>query len=199
MIVICIIAAYIVGSIPTGYLITLAVKGIDIRQHGSGNPGATNVFRVAGPVPGAITFIIDFLKGFVPVILAVRYFGSAFEIYWILIGLAALSGHMWTIFLGFKGGKGVATGAGVFFALLPVPTAAAFVMFWIVFFITRYVSVASITAAILLPVFSFLTHKPLSISVFAACAAVLIIFRHRSNISKLFNGTESGFNRGKNG
>lgn len=199
MIAIWIIASYLIGSIPAGYLMAKAVKGIDIRQHGSGNPGATNVFRVAGPVPGVLTFVVDFLKGLVPVLLAVRYFGNTYELYWILAGLAVLAGNMWSVFMGFKGGKGVATGAGIFFALLPVPAAAAFITFWIVFFITRYVSVASITAAISLPVFSFLNHQPPAISVFAACAAALIIFRHRSNIGKLLNGTENGFNRGKNG
>ena len=200
MIFFWIIAAYLIGSVPTGYLITKALKGTDIREHGSGNPGATNVIRVAGIIPGIMTFIIDFLKGFVPVILAIRYFGNSLEIYWIIIGLAALAGHMWTIFLGFKGGKGVATSAGIFFALIPIPTAAAFVLFWIVFTLTkRTVSISSIVAAIFLPVFSLFAHKPVIITLFAGCAAALIIFQHRSNIVKLLNGTESSFKRGPNG
>lgn len=190
--------AYLLGAVPAGYLVTRAAKGFDIRAHGSGNPGATNVYRVAGPFLGVLTFIIDFLKGFIPVLAAVKFFGPGLEACWILTGLAALAGNVWTVFLGFKGGKGVTTAAGVFFALLPLPAAIAFAVFWAVFFPTRYVSAGSISAAVALPAASFILKEPLALSVFASAAGLLIIARHRPNIRRLLDGTENRMGR-KNG
>jgi acyl phosphate:glycerol-3-phosphate acyltransferase len=186
-----IIAAYLLGAVPSGFLITKAARGVDIREHGSENPGATNVYRVAGPFLGIVTFTADFLKGFAPVLLAVKFFGAGYELCWVLTGLAALAGNVWTVFLSFKGGKGVTTAAGVFFALMPLPAAAAFIIFWIVFLPTRYVSAGSLIAAAALPAASFLLKEPLPLSIFASCAALLIIIRHRSNIKRLLSGTEN--------
>lgn len=186
--------AYIAGSIPVSYLIARLVKGIDIREHGSGNPGATNVYRVVGPVPGVIAFILDALKGYLPVFFALRAFdGNPVAV--IAVGLAAVAGHMFTLFLRFKGGKGVATAAGVFFALLPLPTLYAFGVFCVILFATGYVSLGSIVAAVFLPGYCWLTGFPAVLSAFATLVAIFIIIKHRTNIRKLLSGTEHRFSR----
>lgn len=190
------IGAYLSGSIPTSYIITKLVKGIDIRQYGSGNPGATNVFRAAGPVPGAITLILDFLKGLIPVLLALKYFGHDKLIYAMIAGLFAVSGHIWTIFLKFRGGKGVATATGVFVALLPFPTLYAFILFLAVLFLSRYVSLSSMTAALFLPVFAVLRNEPKLLIIFSVLTAIVIIYKHKSNIKNLASGKERKIGRG---
>lgn len=199
MIIIYCVAAYLLGSIPTGYIIAKLVKGIDIRTCGSGNPGATNVYRTVGAAAGITTFILDVLKGFLPTFFAVKYFGSAHSIFWILAGLCAISGHIWTVFLSFRGGKGVATTAGVFFALLPVGTILALIVFFIILFITRYVSVSSITAAVFLPVYAWLSHAPVIIPLFAALTGIAIIVKHKSNIQRLMAGNENKFRASSDG
>lgn len=190
-------AAYILGAVPFSYIVAKLVKGIDIREHGSGNPGATNVYRVVGAVPGVITYVLDFAKGFLPVFFAALYFGQEKIYFWLAVALCAIAGHVWTIFLKFRGGKGVATGSGVFFALLPLPAAAAFALFWIVLLISRYVSVSSIIAAASLPVFSAAFKQPRILTVFAALIAAVIIYRHKSNFKNLMNGTESKIGKKK--
>jgi glycerol-3-phosphate acyltransferase PlsY len=186
-------AAYLTGAIPFSYLLGKWLKGIDIRQHGSGNPGATNVFRVMGPGPGIAAFLLDFSKGFIPAFLAAQHAGETGVLFAVIVGLAAILGHMFTVFLRFRGGKGVATGAGVFMALLPVPTLAALAVFGIVFLLTRYVSLGSIAASLTLPVISLLLGKPRELSLFAAMIAAVIIIKHHSNIRKLRQGTEHKF------
>lgn len=185
--------AYLLGAIPTGYIITKLVKGVDIRSCGSGNSGATNVFRTAGTAAGIMTFAIDVLKGFLPVFLAVQYFSDAQAIFWILTGICAIAGHMWTIFLKFRGGKGVATAAGVFAALLPLGTLCAFALFAGVVFITRYVSLGSIIAAVFLSAYSWYSGAPFAISLFASITALAIVFKHKKNIERLASGTENKF------
>jgi glycerol-3-phosphate acyltransferase PlsY len=189
------LGAYILGSFPTSYLVAKIVMGIDIREHGSGNPGATNVFRVVGPAAGVITFIVDAAKGLVPVALAGHAFGRTNLAPLVVIGLCAILGHMFTIFLRFKGGKGVATATGVFCALLPQPTGYAFAVFAIVLLLTRYVSLSSIAAAVSLPLFAFLLGSPLPLSVFALAVGVIVIYRHRRNIKRLLTGKENRFGR----
>jgi glycerol-3-phosphate acyltransferase PlsY len=184
------IGAYLAGSIPASFLIAKLAKGIDIRQHGSGNPGATNVFRVAGPVPGIFAFIADFLKGFLPVYFAWNAFGHGRLGIVLLIGLCAILGHMYTIFLNFKGGKGVATGAGVFAALVPIPTVCAFAVFGAVFALTRYVSLGSIIAAAAFAAFTWVLREPVILSIFSTVIAAAIIYKHRTNIQSLIAGTE---------
>lgn len=189
IILLWIVIAYLAGAVPTGYLAGKFFKGIDIREHGSKNPGATNVFRVVGTTAGIITFIVDALKGFLPVYIAAKYFSFG-QFFPIAVGLSAIAGHMWTIFLKFRGGKGVATGAGVFLALLPLPTLFALIIFAIVLFFTKYVSMGSIIAAFSLPVFAILLNKP-KIHIFVSLiVAAAIILKHRSNIKKLIEGKE---------
>lgn len=185
-----IVGAYLAGSIPTGFLITKILKKTDIRKQGSGNPGATNVFRVAGPLAGAVTLAIDMLKGYAPTMFAINYFGQEKLALWIVIGLAALIGHMWTIFLGFRGGKGVATGAGVFIALLPLPTLLAIAVFVVVFAFTRYISASSILSAVSLPAFAWLFKNPPMLCYFASAIGLLVIIKHHANIKRLIAGKE---------
>lgn len=193
MIILFCVAAYLFGSIPSGYMIAKLVKGVDIRTCGSGNPGATNVYRTVGAAAGITTFVLDALKGFLPAFFAVKYFGNTQAVFWLLTGMCAICGHMWTVFLNFRGGKGVATAAGVFFAILPVGTSLALGLFFIILFITRYVSVGSIAAAAFLPVYSWLSRAPAIISLFAGLVGVAIIIKHKSNIQRLIAGTENKF------
>ena len=190
------IAAYLLGAVPSSYLIARLVKGIDIRKYGSGNPGATNVYRVVGPAAGVITFILDCLKGFTPVFFSLKVFGGDERIA-IAAAVAAMLGHMYTLFLNFKGGKGVATGAGIFFALLPLPALYAFVLFWIILLTTGYVSLGSIVAAAFLTAFCWLAKIPTVLSVFTTIVAAVIIIKHRTNIEKLLAGTENRFGKRK--
>lgn len=190
------VGAYIAGSIPASYLVA-RLKGIDIREHGSGNPGATNVFRTVGPVPGIIAFLLDFFKGFLPVFFAARFFGGENLVPWVLVGLCAVAGHIWTIFLNFKGGKGVATGAGVFVALLPLPTIIAFAVFALTLYLSGYVALGSICAAVALPVSAAVLRQPPLFTWFAVIIALLVIYRHKSNIANLIAGREHCFMKGK--
>ena len=194
--------SYFLGGIPTGYLIG-RLKGIDIRQHGSGNPGTANVYRTMGALPGIITFAADFLKGFAPSFIAIHYFyceGATWHSlghWWIPVtaGGLAIAGHIWTPFLGFKGGKGVATSAGVFTALLPWPTAGAFAVFGLVVAITRHISAGSMAASVTLPVLCVFLNpperKPLTIMACAVCA--LIFYTHIPNIRRILRGKELSF------
>jgi len=196
------LASYLLGGIPTGYLIG-RYKGIDIRQHGSGNPGTANVYRTLGKWPGILTFTVDFLKGFAPAMIAMHFFyaegamGFSKGHWWIPVtaGALAIAGHIWTVFLSFHGGKGVATAAGVFMALLPVPTAAAFVVFGIAVAITHHISVGSMSAAVALPVLGyFLTtepQRPFMLLALAVC--VLLIYTHIANIRRILKGAELSF------
>ncbi len=196
------LASYLLGGIPTGYIIG-RLKGIDIRQHGSGNPGTANVYRTLGKGPGIITFTVDFLKGFAPAMIAMRYFyaeGAAdFSRghWWIPVtaGALAIAGHIWTVFLGFRGGKGVATAAGVFMALLPVPTAGAFVVFGLAVAITHHISVGSMSAAVALPLLClFLAdahQRPFTLLALTVCA--LIFYTHIANIRRILKGAELSF------
>jgi glycerol-3-phosphate acyltransferase PlsY len=195
--------SYLIGSFPTGYLVG-RLAGIDIRKVGSGNIGATNVLRVLGKPFGYTVFVFDFLKGTVAVtlsILIVSRVRPAFhetELVGIIAGVLCVIGHSYPVWLGFKGGKGVATSVGVLFGLMPV--AALIVMFvWLItFLVTKYVSVASIVAAIALPaaVFAMVYVRKtngMTLVYFSVCLTVLIIWRHRSNLSRLMKGTEQSF------
>ncbi len=236
------IIAYLVGSIPFGVLIARS-KGIDIRQHGSGNVGATNVFRVVGKGFGISCLLLDFLKGFLPVLVATNLFRVAGtapalpisflsnptepfsadqQLYvhslQVITALAAIIGHNYSLFLRGGGGKGIATSAGVLVALLPAVFLGSFLVFAAAFYFTRYVSLGSIMGAISIPVFTHLAdrlrhlegdrsqptywesgswNKPLL--VFTIVAALLAIWRHRSNIQRILAGTEDRLeSRGSN-
>jgi len=185
-----VIGAYLLGSIPTGFLIAKAF-GIDIRATGSGNIGATNVYRSLGRKVGIITLLGDCLKGLIP-ILAVRYMQLP-DIWVAATGLAAFFGHVYTVFLRFKGGKGVATALGVFIGISPVSVVAAVAIFIIVLLKWRYVSLASISAAAAIPfIIAFIEKKEVLIAMSLVIAAI-IIFRHSENIRRLKNGTENVF------
>ena len=195
--------SYLIGSIPTAYIFGKLFKGIDIREYGSGNVGATNVMRTIGPVPGVIVFVIDFIKGFVAVTLVPFFLRRLFpevldenSLVYIFSAAAVIGGHIWTVFLRFKGGKGVATTGGVMVALAPDIMIGGLVVWVIIFVIWRYVSLASIAAAIALPVLSAITEKDIGFTVFCAVLCVVGLYAHRSNIKRLLQGTES--KQGKN-
>jgi len=188
--------SYLLGAVPTGYLIARKAMGIDIRQHGSGNPGAANVYRTVGKWAGITTFLIDGLKGFIPVSLALHVFPGE---YWqaILCGTIAILGHMWTIYLKFRGGKGVATSAGVFAALLPIPTALAFASFVICVALWGRISIGSIMACLVLPISSFfIGNHSMSVNVMATAIGLLVIYKHVPNIKRLLAKKELAFEDG---
>lgn len=192
------LASYVLGSIPTGLWIGLRFKGVDIREHGSKNIGATNTLRVLGKQWGLIALLADMAKGGLAV--AMGYGAVAL---WqvtptapLICGVAAIAGHTFSLFLGFKGGKGVATSAGAFLALAWQPTLVALAVFVVVVALTRMVSAASIAAAVTLGVTAFLFPAPVPFLpwlIAAVCA--LVVFRHRSNIARILAGTESRFGR----
>ncbi len=197
------IAAYLLGSIPTGYLVARA-RGIDIRSVGSGNIGATNVFRILGKSAGIFVLLVDFLKGFLACWMVARIAGQFFEStpsqkdYLALTsGLAAILGHNYTCWLKFKGGKGIATSAGVLAALFPKVFLIGLALWLLVFLVSRYVSLASIVAAASLPVSAWLTgSSPVMIGV-AFFMGALAVYKHKSNIQRLMNGTESRIGKKK--
>ncbi len=190
------LAFYLVGSIPTGYLLGKA-RGLDIRQHGSGNIGATNVWRVLGWKWGLPAFIADVLKGFLPLFLLkilgnLEMQGWTGDLLLVLCGLAAIIGHNYTPWLGFKGGKGIATSAGVLGALMPPVLGIAFSLWAVLTLLTRYVSIGSIAAALSLAPLAWFFYPGKWILFGLAClAGVLAIYRHKSNIQRLLAGTES--------
>lgn len=186
--IILVIAAYFLGSIPTGLLLASSF-GVDIRNSGSGNIGATNVYRTLGKKIGVMTLIGDCIKGLVPV-LAAKYLGMSSD--WIaLIGLSAFLGHVYTVFLGFKGGKGVATALGVFLGISPLTVLVAFAVFALVLWKWRFVSLASILSAAAAPAIIAITEKDLSFSLMALGIAAIVILRHKDNIRRLKSGTET--------
>jgi glycerol-3-phosphate acyltransferase PlsY len=186
---------YLLGSIPTGYLLGRA-RGIDIRQFGSGNIGATNVWRVMGRKWGLVAFACDFLKGFLPLFLLARLAFPqptvwAVALLLVVCGLAAILGHNYTPWLGFKGGKGVATSAGVVAALLPWSLLAVFTLWLVVTALTRIVSIASLLAAIALPFATAWFYPGQGVYLgLAVLAGGLVVWTHRSNIRRLLAGTE---------
>ncbi len=184
---------YLAGSIPTGFWIGLVFYKKDIRKFGSGNIGATNAMRVLGKIPGVIALLVDVLKGFIPVFLT-KYYLSDYPYLPLLVGVSAILGHLFSIFLLFKGGKGVATGTGVYLALAPIPTLIAGVIFLITAFSTRMVSVGSISAAITLAILTLFFYKNDIIFVIATFViAILVVYKHRSNIQRIIRGEENRF------
>lgn len=183
-----IIFSYIIGSIPTAFILTKIFKGIDIRQVGSGNPGATNVLRVGGPILGIITFIIDFSKGFIPALIAKLHF----ELYMVaLVMLFVILGHITSIFLNFKGGKGVATFLGALFAFSFKLALITLLFFLFIFFLTHIVSVSSISAVLLLiTIFIISKNFDINTKLIVTLIGALIIYRHKSNIKRLLNKEE---------
>lgn len=185
-----IVIGYLLGSVPVGFILGLR-SGIDVRETGSGNVGATNVARVVGKRQGILTLIADTAKGFVPVILAMQFGASLATI--ILVGTGAFVGHLYPIFLKFKGGKGVATALGVFLAVAPVATLVLIALFAVTVLTSRIVSLSSILAALAAPIIFWLFHYPPLVVGMAAFIAVAITLRHRSNIQRMMNGSEPRF------
>ena len=189
------IAAYLLGSIPFGLLIVKATAGTDIREKGSGNIGAANVARNAGPVAGALTLFLDAAKGYLAVWLA-GYFAHGSVRWMAFAAVAAVIGHMFPIWLRFHGGKGVATGLGVFIPICWQAVAAGIVLWLLVVIFWRYSSLGSIVAAAAMPVFVYLLYAPPHappdiVTISTTLVAVLIIFKHRSNIERLIAGEEN--------
>jgi acyl phosphate:glycerol-3-phosphate acyltransferase len=191
--VLVVAAGYLVGSMPFGYWLVRALRHEDLRTLGSGNVGATNVWRLYGPRYGLPVAVLDVAKGFVPALVGLLVAG---ETVGILAGAAAMLGHWRPVFLGFrKGGKMVATAGGVTLALAPVVATLCVVIWGAVFLLTRYSSVASLVTAAALPVLAALLGEPWQTVVFSAAASAGVIVLHRQNIRRLLNGTESRFSR----
>jgi glycerol-3-phosphate acyltransferase PlsY len=186
--ILLIAVGYGLGSIPTGLLIARWQAGVDIRQHGSGNIGMTNVLRAVGKGAAALTLAGDLAKGLIPVLLACAWLTSPWTIG--LVALAAIIGHMYPLFAGFQGGKGVATSLGGFIPLLPGPLLIAFVVFAACVAIRRQVSLGSLAAAAALPMAALLWGSPVAYVLYTLMTAALIWYRHGDNIQRLFAGTE---------
>jgi len=200
ILIIVVIVSYLLGSIPFGYLIVRKTVGADIRETGSGGTGATNVSRRAGKAAGIYTLVLDALKGAVAVVWAVVLVGSSSHSAWIVTAaaIAVIVGHIFPVWLKFRGGKGVATGVGVFLMLAPIALVCAGILFLAIVLFTRYVSLGSVVAAATIPLFVWLQSvfvtpvadlRPL-LTAAVVCAA-LIVFAHRGNIGRLAHGTEA--------
>ncbi|MCK5215272.1 MAG: glycerol-3-phosphate 1-O-acyltransferase PlsY [Candidatus Omnitrophica bacterium] len=191
-----VVTSYLMGSIPTAYLFGKYYKGIDIRKFGSGNVGATNAIRVLGKKPGVMVLLIDIIKGIIPLTIVGDIFALEGVFFRILLGVAVVVGHNWTIFLQFKGGKGIATSFGVLigltlkFAMLR-PVLLMGVFSWAVVFLAfGYVSLASIFASTLLPILMLLTDQSFELIMLGVIFCVFVVVRHRPNIKRLLAGKE---------
>jgi glycerol-3-phosphate acyltransferase PlsY len=207
------ILSYLIGSIPTSIIVARVRKGIDIRQHGSGNAGGTNVFRVLGWKSGVFVIAVDMAKGLLAtmVIPQLMYGSLPFDnatpfddltVVRIIGGCAAILGHIWTLFAGFRGGKGLATAAGMLIGVAPVEVAVSAVVFFLVFLVSHYVSLGSVSAAVAFPLTMFFRENVFMVNVegyntlifFSIGISLLIIYTHRSNIRRLIKGTENRIN-----
>ncbi len=192
-----ILVSYLIGSIPTAYIFGRLIKGIDIRQHGSGNVGATNAFRILGKGPGTVVLLIDIFKGAIVTSLVADLFGMTDPLARVFLGLVVVCGHNWTVFLNFKGGKGIATSLGVLIGLTIAigsirPVVLYTLLTWVVcFVISGYVSLASIIASVVLPILSLAFPQPFAVVFLAIVLCVFVVFRHRPNITRLLEGKES--------
>ena len=187
MAILLLLGGYILGSVPTGFLVGRA-RGVDVRRTGSGNIGMANVLRSVGKWPAIITMAGDMLKGFVPVFLA-RFLT---ENEWVIaaVALAALMGHCWPVFLGFKGGKAVATGAGTTIALAPVAGLALFAFWWGVVLVSRYTSLGAISVMLVSPIAFLVTGQPIPYVLYTVIGGSLVLWRHKENARALIKGTE---------
>lgn len=188
-----VVAGYLLGSIPSSYIAGRLVRGIDLRQHGSGNLGATNTFRVLGAKVAAPVMVFDMAKGFIPAALFAHWDGSEQWAWALAYGAAAILGHVFSIYMRFQGGKGVATAAGVFLALSPVAMGFAIAAWLGVLGFTRMVSLASITAAAILVGALVLTESRAEVLTLGIFVAVFVIYAHRANVKRIIRGEEHRF------
>jgi glycerol-3-phosphate acyltransferase PlsY len=191
-----VLLSYLTGSIPTAYIFGKWLKNIDIRKHGSGNVGATNVFRVLGKEAGIAVLSLDILKGVIAVAVIADFLGLTLSWQRIILAVSVVAGHNWTIFLNFKGGKGIATSLGVLIGLTARiisirPVLLATILVWVISFLaTAIVSVASILAAITLPVSMVVTNQSFDLILLGVVFCIFVVFRHRTNIKRILNGQE---------
>ena len=183
------VLGHICGSVPSGLWLVRALHGIDIREYGSKNIGTTNVFRTVGPTSAVLVLICDMLKGIIAVAL-VNYFFQNPELD-VVTALGALLGHNYSLFLGFKGGKGAATGLGLLVFLMPKVAGAVFLVWLAIVFTTRYVSLGSMVAAVLTPIGAWYFNYPCAYIILGAIAGFFVVVRHKDNIGRLLSGTES--------
>ena len=198
LIFLILLASYLLGSFPSGFLYAKNLKGIDLRSVGSGSTGATNVLRNIGKWPALIVFILDVLKGFIAVKIA--YFFLHEDIFQVLAGLFAITGHIWPIWLKGRGGKAVATGLGMFIALSWKVGLASFGTFLVVISLSKIVSLSSIAAALLLPIYMLIYVGTLNhpFTIFSFIVAIIVIWKHRSNINRILKGEEPKINKKNN-
>ena len=195
--------AYLLGSIPFGLLVTRVFGRGDVRKEGSGNIGATNVSRVAGPLAGILTLLLDGAKGTAAVLIAGRYSNDS-AMWMVIAGLAVLVGHCFPVWLRFKGGKGVATAAGVYLAMSPPAFLGGLILFSLIAGYSRYVSLGSVAAAVAMPLLTYFLWAPhhappLVVTIGSLAIAILIVYKHDANLRRLAEGTEPKFSfRGKN-
>lgn len=189
------VASYLIGSIPNGLIFGKLFWGVDLRECGSHNIGATNAWRTLGKGPGFLIFFLDFLKGVCGVYLGSLTDSSPTSL--VLGGLMAIVGHSCSLFLRFKGGKGVATGLGVIAMLMPKTTILIFLLWFLLVYFTGYVSLGSVVAASFVPFLAWWGHEPEAYIVFGITAAIFVIYRHKTNIQRLLAGTESKIKAGK--
>ena len=206
ILILILFASYIIGSFPTSIIMGRITRGIDIRDHGSGNAGGTNVFRVLGWKPALVVVVIDVFKGWLPTAyLAIMFYEATplpdLGLFQILCGFCAVLGHTFTVFAGFKGGKGVGTLAGMLIAMFPLAVPLCILVFAITLILTGYVSVGSIFAGASLPIFLLIlpiigiAPAELSLLIFSLLIPFFIVYTHRSNISRLRNGEENRFDK----
>ncbi len=205
-----IVLSYLIGSFPTSIIVARKARGIDIRQYGSGNAGGTNVLRVLGWKAGVFVILMDMAKGLIAtMVLARLMYGPIpfenrtpfddFTVVQIIAGCAAILGHVWTLFAGFKGGKGIATAGGMLLGIAPIEVAVAFGVFLIVFVLSQYVSLGSLSAAVAFPLTMFFRENVFMVEIegyhtlifFSIGISLLIVFTHRANIKRLIAGTEN--------
>lgn len=205
-----VILSYLVGSIPTSIILSKLVKGIDIRQHGSGNAGGTNVFRVLGWKWGVLTIILDAVKGAIAVIVVARLYldnfpfsnitpFDDFTLVQIICGVAAVIGHIWTVFAGFRGGKGIATALGFLLTLVTIDMLLALIVFTITVSLSRYISLGSLAAAVSLPIILVVRENIFGVEIpgyqtllpFIIGLVLLVIYTHRKNIDRILKGSEN--------
>ena len=196
----CIIVSYLIGSLPTAYLVVRGLLGIDIRTVGSGNVGTTNTYRAAGLKGTVIVFCVDVLKGFISAFAAyhiAQVWGVNPSVFGLFCGICAVAGHMFPVWLQFKGGKGAATGFGILLALVPIPALIAIAFWAAVLLVTRYVSLATIVAALVMMLQIIIRGGDFFFNAILFAVLIFIIYKHKDNIKRLLKGTELKFGKNK--